>query len=360
MIPAERAHLYAAADTHPGMTGKNNEDRYSVSAFRIEGEKPRPALLALVCDGIGGHRAGEVAAEIAIDTIVRTAAQDSAAQPLELLRQAIQQASQNIYAHAQSDPNRHGMGSTCAAALIIENRLFVAYVGDSRIYLLRGGQIFQLSIDHTWIQEALDAGVITQEQVFGHPNAHVIRRYLGSAAPVEVDTRLRLSPQDSDEQMFANQGTALLPADQLLLCSDGLTDLVRPEEILAALQAHPANSQPEALRQLIALANERGGHDNITIVALQAPANLSDQAPTIPAPVSAGQITQAAGASSSTAPTIPVSIAGGAAVSPPPGAAANTGRAPAAAPPARWKTLAGCLLAVLLAGLVIGALGAAY
>jgi PPM family protein phosphatase len=137
--------------------------------------------------------------------------------------------------------------------------------------LVRDGAIRQLSTDHTWIQEALDAGLITPEQTRNHPNAHVIRRYLGSRQPVEPDTRLRLQATETDEQALANQGTSLLPGDQLLLCSDGLTDLVSGSEILSALQEN--TDQKKAIQVLVDRANQRGGHDNITIVALRMPAS---------------------------------------------------------------------------------------
>ncbi len=279
MIPAERAHLHVAALTHPGMSGKNNEDRFAVSALRLEGDPPLPVVFAVVSDGIGGHRAGEVAAETAVEVISAEVAKSDGAQPVEILHQAIIQASQAILAQSQSDVGKHGMGATCACVLVIDHRLFAASVGDSRIYLRRGATICQLTIDHTWIQDALDAGILTADQARGHPNSHVIRRYLGSNQPVEPDLRLRLSPDESDEQMMANQGMPLEPGDQILLCSDGLTDLVSSDEILSALQDY---DQQGALRELTDLANHRGGHDNITIIALQVPVSVAETSPTIP------------------------------------------------------------------------------
>lgn len=281
MIPAERAHLHVAAGTHPGMSGKNNEDRFAVTALRIEGEHPLPVVFAIVCDGIGGHRAGEVAAETAVETITQAVAASDGTQPVETLYTAIKNAGQAVLAQAQDDPEKTGMGATCACAFVVDNRLFTAWVGDSRIYLLRGGKTRQLTIDHTWIQEALDAGVLTAEQARGHPNSHVIRRYLGSPQPVEPDMRLRLSDSETVEQMMANQGTQLEPCDQVLLCSDGLTDLVEIEEIRTALEE---NEQQTAVDALISLANQRGGHDNITVVALQLPSTILETTPTIPAP----------------------------------------------------------------------------
>lgn len=268
MIPAERAHINVAAESHPGMSGKNNEDRYSVSAFNTPLDPSLPSLLAIVADGIGGHRAGEVAAEIAIETISQIIAASDTSNPIQTLQEAIQQASQEIYGQAESNPNRHGMGSTCACCWIIGDRLFTATVGDSRIYLIRNGVIQQLSTDHTWIQEAIDQGMLAPGQARNHPNAHVIRRYLGSRQIVSPDLRLKLNNLENDQQSETNQGFALKTGDRLLLCSDGLTDLVEDQEILSYLQN---NSLESALNQLVALSNQRGGHDNITIIGLQIP-----------------------------------------------------------------------------------------
>lgn len=273
MIPAERAHLKASAITNPGMSGKNNEDRYAVAAFRTEGERPVPVLFAIVSDGIGGHRAGEVAAEMVVETVSQAVAQSNASNPVQTLRESVMRSSQEILVQAESSPEKKGMGATCACALVVGDRLYIAYVGDSRLYLIRNGNIQQLSIDHTWVQEAVDAGVIDPGQTKEHPNAHVIRRYLGSKHPVEPDTRLRLAVNEEDSRSEGNQGLHLRPNDHVLLCSDGLTDLVQDHEILAIMQA----SDPEkAIKKLVELANKRGGHDNITIVDLRVPDLLPD------------------------------------------------------------------------------------
>lgn len=285
MIPVDRSHLFVAADSHPGMSGKNNEDRYAISAFRLSEDNPLPVLLAVLADGIGGHKAGEVASETAVEVISQGVAGSDGTHPLSTLCEAIIQASQTILGLSEADPQQKGMGSTCACCWISggkenRNQLYIAYVGDSRIYLIRDKSIQQLSNDHTWVQEAIQAGVLTPEQARSHPNAHVIRRHLGSMQPVEPDTRLRLHADETDEQMRANQGMYVQPDDQVVLCSDGLTDLVSDEEILAAFTEKKPKS---AITGLIELANSRGGHDNITIVALQIPARASQTKP-LPAP----------------------------------------------------------------------------
>ena len=277
MIPAERAHLNLAARSHPGMSGKNNEDRYAVSSFTINvNNKSIPSVLAVVSDGIGGHRAGEVAAEIAVKTISQAVTSSGNNQPTKTLQDAIIRAGQAIYQQSENDADRKGMGATCACSWIIADRLYTASVGDSRIYLLRGDTIRQLSTDHTWVQEAIESGSLTPEQARGHPNAHVIRRYLGSRQPVVPDLRLKLRPEETDDQAEANQGVRLLPGDRLVLCSDGLTDLVDEAEILSIMKTHP---QEEAIDLLIDLANQRGGHDNITVVTLEMPEIAAETVP---------------------------------------------------------------------------------
>jgi protein phosphatase len=252
------------------MSGKNNEDNYAVTAHQLNQEDPTPSLLAVLADGVGGHLAGEVAAEIATETISEVVLESDAADPPDILKQAIIQANQKVANQSTSQDDRLGMGSTCACVWVIDNRIYTASVGDSRIYFIRDGQIQQITTDHTWVQEAIDHGIIKPEQARNHPRAHVIRRYLGTKKTIEPDFRLRLNSEETDEEALAHQGMTLLPGDQLLLCSDGLTDLVEDHEILDALQ----NRKREAAVQfLVDLANERGGHDNITIITLQMPHN---------------------------------------------------------------------------------------
>jgi serine/threonine protein phosphatase PrpC len=268
VIPVERAHLHIAVATHPGKKGKNNEDRYAVSAYKLSRTDPRSSVFAVVADGVGGHRAGEVAAELAVETISRIVAESNGKQPLNTLQEAITQADQQIYLQAEANLDQLGMSTTSACAWVIGDRLYITSVGDSRIYLRRGYNLHQLTTDHTWVQEAIDSGALTPEQAHNHPNAHVIRRHLGSKQPVLPDLRLRLDPNEEDVEAEANQGMRLQPGDQMLICSDGLTDLVSDEEILGILEAR---SGDQALNTLVDLANSRGGHDNITVVLLQMP-----------------------------------------------------------------------------------------
>jgi len=268
MTDFDKAHLDIVAATHPGKTGKNNEDRYSVRAFLTGSHKELPSVFAILCDGIGGHQAGEIAAQMGVSLISEDIASSDGLDPLWALEKAIQHANHAIFEASLSEGGRKGMGATCACAWAIENRLYTTNLGDTRIYLLRGGHILQLTTDHTWLQEAYDAGILNETQAEMHPNAHVIRRYLGSAKKPQPDFRLWFFEGEEDAEAIENQGLALEPGDILLLCSDGLTDLVCDSEIQQVLKSTALEDAPAAL---INLANARGGHDNITVVLLRVP-----------------------------------------------------------------------------------------
>ncbi len=267
MNPTDRSPLIVAALSHPGEVREINEDRLSVASYTRESDNAS-VTLAIVADGIGGHQAGEVAAQIAVDQITEDIAKSSGDDPVAELSVAIIAAGRLISESALRDEALQGMGSTIATAMIVDDRLYIVSVGDSRIYLLRSGEIRQISIDHTWVQEAINHGILTPEEARNHPNAHVLHRHLGGDRDPLPDPRLRLADDESDEDSQANQGMSLAAHDQILLCSDGLTDLVEDEEILEVLSSH---SPDEAARALVDMARSRGGHDNITMVIVEIP-----------------------------------------------------------------------------------------
>jgi protein phosphatase len=269
MIPLESAQFPVFAATDPGMVGKNNEDNFAVSAYQVSESDPTPSIVAIIADGVGGHQAGEVASSLAVEMISHNIAESDASQPLPTMEEAFFQANQAIYSQATINPTNAGMSTTAACVWVIADRLYLTAVGDSRVYLKRDDRLFQLTTDHTWVQEAMESGILTPEQAESHPNAHLIRRYLGSKQPPISDFRMRLKPGESDKQAVANQGMRLKLGDFLLLCSDGLTDLVSDDEINAALDDRPL---PETLQGLIDDANSKGGHDNITVIGIQIPA----------------------------------------------------------------------------------------
>jgi len=268
MIPVEKAHMLVAAATDPGMKGKNNEDQFAVTAYQLSSTNTTPSLFAIVADGIGGHASGEIASEIAVEMICEAVASSDASQPVEIMQAAILQASQSILVQGHNSSEHYGMGTTCVCTWIIGNQLFVTHVGNSRLYLLRNGGLTQLNIDHTYVQEAIDAGALTLEQAKSHPHANIIRRYLGSTTAPEVDARIRTdrNTQFSEE----NQGFHLRPGDRLMLCSDGLNDMVEDEKIAEELKQPDIH---QVVNNLVGAANQNGGKDNITVVVLEMPKN---------------------------------------------------------------------------------------
>jgi PPM family protein phosphatase len=268
MIPVERAHLEVVAATHPGEVRTTNEDRFALGTYQLGAKDATPCTLAILCDGIGGHAAGEVAAQIIVDQFMAQAAEFDGGDPALELSTALLRAGRAVYARARSDASLYGMGATAATAWVIGHRLYTTTVGDSRIYLLRADGIRQVSVDHTYVQEAVERGTLTPEEARTHPYAHVLRRHLGGERDPIPDQRLRLRPDEDDAVSVAHQGLPLAAGEIALLCTDGLSDLVPAEDIGQTLLTY---ALPQAVTRLIDLARARGGHDNITIVAMRHP-----------------------------------------------------------------------------------------
>ncbi|MCI0394893.1 MAG: protein phosphatase 2C domain-containing protein [Chloroflexi bacterium] len=262
--------------THEGMSGKHNEDSFGVFAWKLDGQ--RTLNLAVVADGVGGQIAGEVASRLAVNGVQEYFDQQERVNNISgHLEQAILAANEAVYQAGQSNEEYRGMSTTIVVAAVVENRLYTAHVGDSRIYLLRKGELRQLSTDHTWAQEAIEAGLLTREQARKHPNRNVIKRHLGGKLQIEIDHRMVLEPGQPAEEAQANQGLTLKPGDTVLLCSDGLSDMIDDMAILSSFQAH-FHDLPAASRELIDKANRAGGKDNITAVLMQVP---DGQAPVV-------------------------------------------------------------------------------
>ncbi len=221
-----------------GLRRDHNEDRYFADGH-----------LFIVADGMGGHRAGEVASERSIN-VVTEYLERSGGQgvPEAILAESVMRANEVIYEEARSDVRLAGMGTTFTGALISGRSAVIGHVGDSRAYLWRGGQLTQLTEDHSLVAELLRAGRITPEQAFTHPQRNIITKALGVEQVVDVEVATY----------------NLEPGDLMLLCSDGLTAMLRDAEIAAHL-ARTSNLD-ELADLLIAEANARGGVDNITVV----------------------------------------------------------------------------------------------
>ena len=231
----------AAGFTDTGRRRLRNED-----AFICE-----PPLFA-VADGMGGARAGEVAARLAAGVLEEEAGAETRGE--EGVKALIVEANRRIWERALADPTTAGMGTTVTAALVDAERGTVAigHVGDSRAYLLRDGVLEQLTTDHSLVAELVESGVLTPEEAERHPQRSAITRALGTEPTVEVET-FTVSGQEGD--LF-------------LLCSDGVTVMLSDEDVAAALET--AEQDPEAgAEAVVAAANERGGEDNITVVLFE-------------------------------------------------------------------------------------------
>lgn len=208
-----------------------------------------------VADGMGGHAAGEVASELALEPLVEIdhGAWPSAAQAEHALAEAVRAANTDVVARATADRSLRGMGTTLTAVLIREGRLHLAHVGDSRAYLYRPGEgMSQLTTDHTLVEQLVREGRLSRDEIATHPQRSVITRAIGVEDTVEVDT---LPPIE------------LKPGDQVLLCSDGLSGPVDDIEIAALLAE--IDDGDETVRALVQAANREGGPDNITVVLLR-------------------------------------------------------------------------------------------
>jgi protein phosphatase len=237
-----------------------NEDRCRIVQPSDAGERSRRGVLAVVADGMGGHSAGEVASELAVDAVHR-AYYDAAGEPGDALAEALETANRAIFASASAEKKLAGMGTTCVALAICGDEAHAASVGDSRIYLIRGGGIYQMTADDSAVGEMVAKGLLTRAEARHHAERNVILRALGTRGEVKVSRW--------------EQPLPVRAGDTFLLCSDGLTDLVEDAEIAAAVgDRHGA----DACKALVDLARARGGHDNITVALLRVAAPVAHMA----------------------------------------------------------------------------------
>ena len=229
-----------ASLTDVGLQRAHNEDAFE------QLRRPDGVELWMVADGMGGHAGGERASRIAVET-VRAVVEEAGEASEALLRQALEEANRAIHRAATADSHLAGMGTTGVALLRApDGRAWVAHVGDSRAYLLRGGRLEQLTEDHSFVAELQRRGVIDAREAAQHPRRNQLLRSLGIDSGVEIDVR----------------ALALVPGDRIVLCSDGLSNVVGDDDIAEIVE----RDEPfRAVRSLVALANDRGGPDNITV-----------------------------------------------------------------------------------------------
>jgi protein phosphatase len=242
--------------TDPGMVRSHNED--SIAADAANG-------LVVLADGMGGYNAGEVASGMATTVIVTEMQQIlTGVRPYDvdqrsnqeiatrLVREQVLKANTSIYQAAQSQPQYAGMGTTLVTCLFFDNRILVAHLGDSRLYLQRGGSFRQVTRDHSLLQEQIDSGLITVEQAKKAQHKNLVTKALGIDPTVEPE--IHEYPTK--------------PGDIYLLCSDGLCDMVEDEDIGMTLQALGANLKLAA-QQLVQMANDNGGRDNVSVILVR-------------------------------------------------------------------------------------------
>lgn len=258
----QRAGLEVASLSHPGMVRTHNED-----ALFVDGQ----AGLAVLADGMGGYNAGEVASSIAVRVISEGLLPELTSErelskvdvgtglthAALLLQQKIAAANKGIYEAAQARPECAGMGTTLVAAVLCGGRISIGHIGDSRCYRLRETRFEQLTHDHSLLQEQIDNGVLTPEQAKYSLNKNLVTRALGIEAVAQADI--------AEYRVEAD--------DIYLLCSDGLTDMVEPEAVHGIVTEHRGNL-PDAAGRLVALANQNGGRDNVSVILVRVPAEF--------------------------------------------------------------------------------------
>lgn len=224
-----------------GITDIGKKRRINQDAYLCDDE----LRLYIIADGMGGHLGGEVASQLAVEVIRKYCSENQKMDPTEVLRNAINKACEAIFKKSQENEELSGMGTTCSVLLLRDRTVYIAQVGDSRAYLLNGGNIWQMTEDHSLVNEEIRSGRIVPGQIESFQFRNVITRSVGYEPQVEADIYHR----------------PLQPGDRFLVCTDGLSGMVSGREIMENLENH---GPEKGLRSLVDLANNRGGDDNIT------------------------------------------------------------------------------------------------
>lgn len=239
--------LNVAQRTDVGRKRFHNEDSVAHIVPKDPVMMTKKGALFIVADGMGGHAAGEVASEIAVNTVCNSYYQDTGDDVPAALEYAVKSANAIIYQRAAENSSQHGMGTTCVVSVLRGNTVYIANVGDSRAYLVRNGQVRQISQDHSWVAEQVRAGAMTEDEARMHSMRNMITRSLGFYPDVDVD-------------LFVEQ---VVEGDSVVLCSDGLSGMVNDGELLKIVNHF---APQESVYRLIELANAQGGVDNITVL----------------------------------------------------------------------------------------------
>jgi serine/threonine protein phosphatase PrpC len=243
------------AATHVGMVRADNQDTFGIFPPDEKSVSPSKGSLFVVADGMGGHKGGKVASEMAVKTIGDVYFLDESESVWASLVNAIQAANEAVFSASKRDRALSGMGTTCVALVAKGSTVYVAHIGDSRAYRVTRERILQLTEDHATVAEMQRRGLLTAEEAKHHPERSVLYRALGTKLEAKTDVQPELIV--GGEEWF-------------VLCTDGLSNMVTNSEIHEIVVAHPPK---KACDQLVALANERGGFDNITVVVVQVTAS---------------------------------------------------------------------------------------
>ncbi len=247
-----RAGIEVSSQSDIGCVRQNNEDSFGYWEPEDDGQFLRKGRLAVVADGMGGYEGGQEASRLAVETLLAVYRGSGGGDPQAALVEALQAAHQQIRQYSFAHPELRGMGTTCTAAVIVQDALYYVHVGDSRLYLIRDGQITRVTRDHSYVGRLVESGMISPEEAEHHPQRNILTAALGTNPDLIMDSPAEPEPLRSE--------------DVLLICTDGLWGLVRDSEILDAVENKSAEL---AGRNLINLARERGGPDNITVQILR-------------------------------------------------------------------------------------------
>ena len=246
----ESGNVVYAGKSHKGMVRSSNQD-----SFRIIKSPDGKVHIFVIADGMGGHNSGELASGMAVSCAVDFVGKNREKVFLQddyrdIISRMMAEANASIFNKAQEDITNVGMGTTMITAIFDGNRLFIGHIGDSRVYMIKNTSINKITVDHSLIEEMINSGAITREEAKDHPSRNIITKAIGCTSQVEIDT------------YFYNVENN----DIIVLCTDGLTNMVAEEEIKRVVEE--SRDPEEACSTLVDMANDRGGIDNITVIVI--------------------------------------------------------------------------------------------
>jgi len=247
-----RPGIEMACLTDVGQQRANNEDSYLYWESEDEDEFRRKGRLAVIADGMGGYEGGQEASRIAVESVRHSYENNFTGNPQATLADAFIAAHQTIQRYALDHPQFHGMGTTCTALAIVDRQLSFAHVGDTRVYLVRSESISRLTRDHSYVGRLVENGIVRSEDAESHPQRHILTAALGSGREIMPDV--------------AEAPIHLQEGDTIVLCTDGLWSLIRAQDLAHTVRMNPPS---QACLELVKMALERGGPDNITVLILR-------------------------------------------------------------------------------------------